>query len=160
MQRNFLMDWFFDFISNKFFITAVVSWTVAQVLKVFIYAIINKTWDFSRLFGDGGMPSGHSATVSSLAAISALTYGFGSFEFAISGILAIIVCHDAMGVRLEAGKHAKLLNILVDSFEKFSKNELPEVVLKEFGGHTPLQVISGIILGILCAFGMHFLIFA
>ncbi|MBQ5328584.1 MAG: divergent PAP2 family protein [Oscillospiraceae bacterium] len=154
------MDWFFDFISNKFFITAVVSWTVAQVLKVFIYAIINKTWDFSRLFGDGGMPSGHSATVSSLAAISALTYGFGSFEFAISGILAIIVCHDAMGVRLEAGKHAKLLNILVDSFEKFSKNELPEVVLKEFVGHTPLQVISGIILGILCAFGMHFLIFA
>ena len=153
------MDWFFDFISNKFFITAVVSWTVAQVLKVFIYAIINKSWDFSRLFGDGGMPSGHSATVSSLAAISALTYGFGSFEFAISGILAIIVCHDAMGVRLEAGKHAKLLNILVDSFEKFSKNELPEVVLKEFVGHTPLQVISGIILGILCAFGMHFLIF-
>lgn len=154
------MDWFFDFISNKFFITAVVSWTVAQVLKVFIYAIINKTWDFSRLFGDGGMPSGHSATVSSLAAISALTYGFGSFEFAISGILAIIVCHDAMGVRLEAGKHAKLLNILVDSFEKFSKNELPEVVLKEFVGHTPLQVITGIILGILCAFGMHFLVFA
>lgn len=160
MQRNFLMDWFFDFISNKFFITAVVSWTVAQVLKVFIYAIINKTWDFSRLFGDGGMPSGHSATVSSLAAISALTYGFGSFEFAISGILAIIVCHDAMGVRLEAGKHAKLLNILVDSFEKFSKNELPEVVLKEFVGHTPLQVITGIILGILCAFGMHYLVFA
>ena len=160
MQRNFLMDWFFDFISNKFFITAVVSWTVAQVLKVFIYAIINKTWDFSRLFGDGGMPSGHSATVSSLATISALTYGFGSFEFAISGILAIIVCHDAMGVRLEAGKHAKLLNILVDSFEKFSKNELPEVVLKEFVGHTPLQVVTGIILGILCAFGMHFLIFA
>lgn len=154
------MDWFFDFISNKFFITAVVSWTVAQVLKVFIYAIINKTWDFSRLFGDGGMPSGHSATVSSLAAISALTYGFGSFEFAISGILAIIVCHDAMGVRLEAGKHAKLLNILVDSFEKFSKNELPEVVLKEFVGHTPLQVITGIILGILCAFGMHYLVFA
>lgn len=154
------MDWFFDFISNKFFITAVVSWTVAQVLKVFIYAIINKSWDFSRLFGDGGMPSGHSATVSSLAAISALTYGFGSFEFAISGILAIIVCHDAMGVRLEAGKHAKLLNILVDSFEKFSKNELPEVVLKEFVGHTPLQVITGIILGILCAFGMHYLVFA
>ena len=154
------MDWILDFITNKFFITAVVSWTVAQVLKVFIHAFITKSWDFSRLFGDGGMPSGHSATVSSLATISALTYGFGSFEFAISGILAIIVCHDAMGVRLEAGKHAKLLNILVDSFEKFSKNELPEVVLKEFVGHTPLQVITGIILGILCACGTHFIIFA
>ncbi len=154
------MNWFFDFISNKFFITAVSSWTVAQVLKVIIYAIINKTWDWSRLFGDGGMPSGHSATVSSLATIAALTYGFGSFEFAITGILAVIVCHDAMGVRLEAGKHAKLLNILVDSFEKFSKNELPEVVLKEFVGHTPLQVITGIVLGIICGFAMHFTVFA
>lgn len=145
------MDWILDFITNKFFITAVASWTVAQVLKVFIHAFITKSWDFSRLFGDGGMPSGHSATVSSLATISALTYGFGSFEFAISGILAIIVCHDAMGVRLEAGKHAKLLNILVDSFEKFSKNELPEVVLKEFVGHTPLQVAVGFLLGVIVA---------
>ena len=154
------MDWLIDFITNIFFITAVASWTVAQVLKVFIYAIINKTWDFSRLFGDGGMPSGHSATVSSLATISALTFGFSSFEFAISGILAVIVCHDAMGVRREAGKHAKLLNLLVDSYEKFSKNDLPEVVLKEFVGHTPLQVTTGIILGVFCAFAMHFLVFA
>ena len=153
------MNYLLDFISNKFFITAVLSWTVAQVLKVFIYAIINKTWDISRLFGDGGMPSGHSATVSSLATISALTFGFGSFEFAVTGILAVIVCHDAMGVRREAGKHAKLLNLLVDSFEKFSKNELPEVVLKEFVGHTPLQVTTGIFLGILCAFFAHYVIF-
>ena len=153
------MENFIDFISNRFFITAISSWTIAQVLKVFIHALVTKSWDFSRLFGDGGMPSGHSATVSSLATICGLTYGFGSFEFAISGILAIIVCHDAMGVRLEAGKHAKLLNILVDSFEKFSKNELPEVVLKEFVGHTPLQVITGILLGILCACAVHFFIF-
>ena len=136
------------------------SWTVAQVLKVIIHAIITKTWDFSRLFGDGGMPSGHSATVSSLATITGLSYGLGSFEFAISLTLAIIVCHDAMGVRREAGKHAKLLNILVDSYEKFSKNELPEVVLKEFVGHTPLQVTTGILLGIMCAFAMHFIVFA
>ena len=153
------MDYILDFLSNKFFLTAMASWTVAQVLKVIIYAIINKTWDFSRLFGDGGMPSGHSATVSSLATVSALTYGFGSFEFAVTAILAIIVCHDAMGVRLEAGKHAKLLNILVDSFEKFSKKDLPEVVLKEFVGHTPLQVITGILLGILCACATHFIFF-
>lgn len=154
------MDWLIDFVTNKFFITAVAAWTVAQVLKVIIYAIINKTWDFSRLFGDGGMPSGHSATVSSLATVSALTFGFGSFEFAVSGILAIIVCHDAMGVRLEAGKHAKLLNILVDAFEKISKDELPEVVLKEFVGHTPLQVTTGIVLGILCGLLTHFVIYA
>ena len=57
-------------------------------------------------------------------------------------------------------KAAKLLNILVDSYEKFSKNELPEVVLKEFVGHTPLQVTTGILLGIMCAFAMHFIVFA
>ncbi|MBQ7875508.1 MAG: divergent PAP2 family protein [Oscillospiraceae bacterium] len=153
------MEYIIDFLTNKFFITALSAWAVAQVLKVMIHAFVTKTWDFSRLFGDGGMPSGHSATVSSLAVMSALTYGFGSFEFAISGLLAVIVCHDAMGVRLEAGKHAKLLNILVDSFESFSKNELPEVALKEFVGHTPLQVITGIILGVLCACAMHFWIF-
>jgi len=156
----FFMDWIIDFFTNKFFITSVLAWTVAQVLKVFIHAFVTKTWDFSRLFGDGGMPSGHSATVSSFATICALSYGFGSFEFAISGLLAIIVCHDAMGVRREAGKHAKLLNILVDSFEKISKDELPEVVLKEFVGHTPLQVTTGIALGIICALFMHFVVFA
>ncbi len=154
------MDYILDFLANKFFLTAMASWTVAQVLKVIIHAVITKTWDFSRLFGDGGMPSGHSATVSSLATITGLSYGLGSFEFAISLTLAIIVCHDAMGVRREAGKHAKLLNILVDSYEKFSKNELPEVVLKEFVGHTPLQVTTGILLGIMCAFAMHFIVFA
>ncbi len=153
------MNYITDFLTNKFFLTAVAAWTVAQVLKVFIHALIYKTWDIKRLFGDGGMPSGHSATVSSLATVCGLTFGFGSFEFAISGILAIIVCHDAMGVRREAGKHAKILNILVDSFESFSKKELPEVALKEFVGHTPLQVITGIVLGIVCGFATHFLIF-
>ncbi len=154
------MDFISDFFSNKFFLTAVCAWGVAQVLKVIIHAFIYKTLDIKRLFGDGGMPSGHSATVSSLATVCGLSFGFGSFEFAISAILAIIVCHDAMGVRREAGKHAKLLNDLVESFEKFTKNEITEEVLKEFVGHTPLQVISGIILGILCGIAAHFWIFA
>ena len=153
------MNWFFDFISNKFFITAVSSWTVAQVLKVIIYAIINKTWDWSRLFGDGGMPSGHSATVSSLATISALTYGFGSFEFAISGILAIIVCHDAMGVRLETGKQAAVLNDLMEVIDMLTTEKLPEVKLKEFVGHTPTQVLAGFLVGIINAVIMYNVIY-
>ena len=153
------MNFLLQIITNKVLIVGVASWFLAQVFKTISNLILTKKFSIERLFGDGGMPSGHSATVSSLATICALTYGLGSFEFAISGILAVIVCHDAMGVRLEAGKHAKLLNILVDSFEKFSKKDLPEVVLKEFVGHTPLQVITGIILGIFCAIGMHFFIF-
>ena len=98
MQRQLI-----SLITNPFLVTGVTSWLFAQVLKAIIHAVINKKFDITRLFGDGGMPSGHSATVSSLAMFSALSFGLGSFEFAISALFAIIVCHDAMGVRLETG---------------------------------------------------------
>ena len=153
------MDWFFDLISNRFLITGMASWLVAQVLKTIIHAIIHKKIVLERLFGDGGMPSGHSATVTSLAAISALTYGFDSFQFAVTMLLAIIVCHDAMGVRLETGKQAVLLKELTKAFEALTTKDLPEVKLKEFVGHTPIQVIAGILIGIANAFVMHFWIF-
>lgn len=152
------MTWLYDLITNPFFITAVSSWLVAQVLKVIIYGIINKKLDLERLFGDGGMPSGHSATVSSLAVISGLLYGTGSFEFAISAIVAIIVCHDAMGVRLETGKQAAVINEIVRSFSLLAEENLPEVKLKEFVGHTPIQVMAGILIGVINACVMFFLI--
>lgn len=152
------MTWLYDLITNPFFITAVSSWLVAQVLKVIIYGIINKKLDLERLFGDGGMPSGHSATVSSLAMISGLLYGTGSFEFAISAIVAIIVCHDAMGVRLETGKQAAVINEIVRSFSMLAEENLPEVKLKEFVGHTPIQVMAGILIGVINACVMFFLI--
>ena len=114
------MEWFFDLISNQFLIVGVSSWAVAQVLKVFIHAAIYKKLEWERLFGDGGMPSGHSATVTSVAAMSGLACGLGSFEFAIATILAIIVCHDAMGVRRETGKQAVLLNELTRLFNILS----------------------------------------
>ena len=110
--------------------------------------IINKKFDIHRLFGDGGMPSGHSATVTSLATISALFYGTGSFEFAVTAILAIIVCHDAMGVRLETGKQAEVLNDLIEIIDMLTTEKVPEIKLKEFVGHTPLQVLVGMFIGI------------
>ncbi len=153
------MDWFFDLINNRFLITGVSSWLVAQVAKTVIYAIINKKLVLERLFGDGGMPSGHSATVSSLSMITGLCCGFGSFEFAVATLLAIIVCHDAMGVRLETGKQAQIIIELTKAFEALTKKDLPEVKLKEFVGHTPIQVIAGITLGIANALVMYFWVF-
>lgn len=153
------MNWLVNLLTNPFIITGVSSWFVAQVLKVIIHAIINKKFDIMRLFGDGGMPSGHSATVTSVAMLAALIFGTGSYSFAIALILAIIVCHDAMGVRLETGKQAILINELVKSFEVFSSNDLPEVKLKEFVGHTPIQVCAGILIGILNAILMFFILF-
>ena len=146
------MNCFAGLLQNPFFITATVSWLIAQVLKTIIHSIINKKFDYRRLFGDGGMPSGHSATVTSLGMRASLVSGTASFEFAVCAILAIIVCHDAMGVRLETGKQAVVLNELIEMIEHMSKTDiLPEVKLKEFVGHTPLQVLCGLLLGVLIA---------
>lgn len=97
------------------------------------------------------MPSSHSATVCGLATAAGITYGGGSFEFAISVILAIIVMYDAMGVRRETGIQAKVLNEMLEAFSTMGKKMSPEEKLKEFVGHTPLQVLAGAILGIVIA---------
>ena len=154
------MDWIMELLTNRFALTALSSWAVAQVIKTVLHLIINKKLDLTRVFGDGGMPSGHSATVTALATYAALAKGPGSFEFAVCGILAIIVCHDAMGVRLETQKQGLLLQDLVEAFEALSDKDIPEVKLKRFVGHTPIQVIAGIILGIANAFVMYYFVFA
>ena len=145
------MNWFIDFVTNPFLLTSLSGWAVAQVLKVIINAIVYKKYDWRRLFGDGGMPSGHSATVSSLACITGLVYGLSSFEFAFTMILAIIVCHDAMGVRMETGKQSMILNEIIESIDVIFSDELAEVKLKEMVGHTMPQVLAGIALGVVDA---------
>ena len=132
---------------------------MAQVLKTILYALENRKLDISRLFGDGGMPSGHSATVSSLAMMSGLVYGLGSFQFAMAGVLAVIVCHDATGVRMETGKQSMVINEILDTFERMKMGYSSDIVLKEFVGHTPLQVAAGITIGILNALFMYYVVF-
>lgn len=153
------MDWIMELLTNRFVLTALSSWFLAQVVKTVLHLLIYRKLDLTRLFGDGGMPSGHSATVTSLATYAALAKGPGSFEFAVCGILAIIVCHDATGVRLETEKQGRLLKDLVEAFEALSDKDLPEVKLRRFVGHTPIQVMAGIILGIANAFFMHYIVF-
>ena len=143
---------------NDYLIVPAFAWTVAQTLKLIINAIMNKKFSIERLFGDGGMPSGHSATVTSLATFCGLNFGFGSYQFAIAGILAIIVCHDATGVRLETGKQAAVLNEILEAFELLAPDKISEANLKEFVGHTPIQVLAGILLGILNAIVMYFFV--
>lgn len=154
------MDFFRELCSNTVFISAVAGWFVAQVSKTVIYMILNKQFMAERLVGDGGMPSAHSATVCALATAAFHEFGVGSFEFAISAILAIIVMHDAMGVRRETGIQAKVLNEIMETFEKMGRKELTaQDKLKEFVGHTPLQVLVGGILGIIVATVTYFLFF-
>jgi acid phosphatase family membrane protein YuiD len=153
------MRYFFDFITNPFIISTAIAWFVSQLAKLLIHWAIYKEFDLKRFVGDGGMPSGHSATVTALATYAALALGPGSFEFAVCGILAVIVCHDATGVRMETQKQGRLLQDLVDAFEALHDKDLPEVKLKRFVGHTPIQVLAGIILGVCNAFVMYHFVF-
>lgn len=151
-----MAEFFVELFSNRVLIGGLIGWFVAQVLKMILYSIINKTINWERMIGDGGMPSAHSATVSSMAMTSALIYGVGSFEFAVTTMLATIVMHDAMGVRLETGKQAKILNEMIALFEELGKPQVSaEKKLKEFVGHTPFQVLCGMILGMLIALGLN-----
>ena len=142
------MDMWQKLLANQVLMSAVAGWTLAHVLKTAIDWILNKNFNMERLVGSGGMPSSHSATVCGLTVAAGLRYGVGSFEFAVSFILGMIVMYDAMGVRRETGKQAKLLNsILLENPLKLSGEVLQER-LKEYVGHTPLQVFAGAILGI------------
>ena len=143
-------------LSNKILITGVVAWGISQVLKIIIYTIINRKIVLERLFGDGGMPSSHSATVTSVAITSGMVCGWDSPVFAVAVILAIIVMHDAMGVRLETGKQAKAINEIIEHLLTADAVDLtPDKVLKEFVGHTPLQVAVGFLLGVIVSLAMN-----
>ena len=150
------MEVLLQIITNKILIVGIVSWFLAQVFKCISNLILTKKFSIERLFGDGGMPSGHSATVVSVAVATGLYEGFDTAVFAVAMILAIVVMHDAMNVRYQAGKQAELLNAMADMFEKLTGADLPnEEKLKELLGHTPLQVAAGCILGIATAIIMY-----
>ena len=136
---------------NQVLVSSVTGWVVAQLLKTIIDCMLNKSFSPERLVGSGGMPSSHSSTVCALVVSSGLCFGVSSFEFAVSFILAAIVMYDATGVRRETGKQAKLLNMIMEQ-DIFKLNmERFQEKLKEFVGHTPLQVFAGAILGVILA---------
>ena len=149
-----IIEHFLALIKNGALIVPTVAWLIAQLLKATIDASVNKTFRLSRLFGDGGMPSGHSATVMSLATIVGLTDGFGSITFAIAMVFAIVVMHDAIGVRREAGKQARMILSMVEVLGDYlaeTDKRIKDEKLKVLVGHTPLQVICGALLGFVIA---------
>ena len=130
------------------------GWIIAQILKTLIHMWVTKSFVPERMVGDGGMPSSHSATVMALVTATGINYGGGSYQFALAGIMALIVMHDAMGVRRETGIQAKVLNSMMDFFTDMGKEMPVEEKLKEFVGHTPLQVCMGAILGVIIGFAV------
>lgn len=146
------MTYINDFFGNKILMSAVAGWAVAQLLKTLIHLVVTRKFVAERLVGTGGMPSSHSATVCGLAAAVGITCGLSSIEFAICGVLAIIVMYDALGVRREAGRQAKVLNEMMELWNNMKDVKSFESSLKEFVGHTPAQVVVGAMIGIGMAF--------
>lgn len=149
------MEFIEDLLHNRIFVAAICGWFVAQVLKTLIHMWFNRKFVAERLVGSGGMPSSHSATVCALAAAAGMEYGGGSFQFAMAAVFAIVVMYDAIGVRRETGIQARVLNEMMELFTKMGKEMSVEDKLKEFVGHTPLQVLMGALLGILIAVLMY-----
>lgn len=148
---NKLLSW------NFILVTALFSWFFAQVLKTIINCLLSRKVDISRMWGDGGWPSAHSATVCSMVAATARVEGMNSTMFAIAAIVAIITMHDAMGVRWQTGEQAKVLNHMINEWLDQGAQKLPflgDKQLKEMVGHTPIEVISGAIVGFLVGFLM------
>ena len=133
---------------NKELICAAAAWLAAQLIKCIICLVVNRSLPLHIIFGSGGMPSSHSATVCSLTAAVGFDCGVRSPLFGVCCILAFIVMYDAMGVRRETGDQGKALNDLFQLFEDMGKPISPEKKFKELVGHTPLQVVCGAILGI------------
>ncbi len=144
-----------DMLNNFPLICAGSAWIAAQILKIFTGVFKLRKFSVTEmLFGTGGMPSSHTAAVAALTTAMALRYGLDSGYFAIGFLLCIIIMRDATGVRLEAGKQAKVLNrIMKDLFAAERPDEINEN-LKELVGHTPLQVFVGAVVGVAVPFLM------
>ncbi|MCL2456197.1 MAG: divergent PAP2 family protein [Defluviitaleaceae bacterium] len=136
---------FYEIVTNRHLIIGIVGLVLAQILKVFFDYWRTKSWTRAMLTSTGGMPSSHSALVVALMISIGISEGFGTSIFAVSATLALVVMHDAAGIRRAAGQQAEAINFLFSKFEKqgikFDKK------LKELLGHHPLEVIAGAILG-------------
>ena len=145
-------------LQNKVLMAALLAWLLAQVIKTILQWCLTRKFRVERLWGAGGMPSAHSSMVCALTVSTSRFYGVSSPIFALTLVVAFITVYDAMGVRRETGRHAKLLNRYLNEFEQkkadVDGDGVPDkkfntIDLKELIGHTPLEVLGGVILGIL-----------
>jgi acid phosphatase family membrane protein YuiD len=139
-----------DLLANRVLMAALIAWSLAQIIKLPLNYALRREWDWSLIFSSGGMPSSHTALVTGMSLGVGLQEGFASPLFAVAGVVAMIVIYDATGVRRHAGDHARVLNLMID--ELLTGHPLAEKELKEVLGHTPREVIGGVLLGALVAY--------
>ncbi len=135
--------------TNYVLIAALIAWAIAQTLKVPIEFLQTHKWNWALLIQAGGMPSSHSALVVAAAHAIGLSVGFSSPLFALAFVICMVVIYDATGIRRQAGRHAELINAMINDLA--AGNPLKQEQLAEVLGHTPLEALGGIILGLLVA---------
>lgn len=135
--------------NNRVLIAALIAWSLAQIIKVPIYYLQNRRWKWSLLFSAGGMPSSHSAVVTGLTHAIGLYYGFDSPLFALGFVMSMVVIYDATGIRRQAGRHARIINQMITDLA--SGHPLKQEQLKEVLGHSPMEALGGVLMGIVIA---------
>ena len=132
---------------NRLIDCALIAWLLAQVIKVVLELLVNRTFDVRRFVSSGGMPSSHSALVVACTTAAARTEGLASPLFGVCVVFSLVVMYDACNVRRSAGDTAKLVNQLLRHVEKLTAEDFADD-LKIIMGHTPLQVLVGALLGL------------
>ena len=142
-------------LQNHVLITGLTGWILAQALKIPIDLFQSRHWNWALFLAAGGMPSSHSALVTSTAAAVGLNYGFDNPLFGVAVAVAMIVVYDATGIRRQAGMQAQKINVLVE--ELLQGHPISQEHLREVLGHTPLEALGGVLLGLVVALGLWFL---
>ena len=134
---------------NKPLIAGVGAWLLAQIIKLPLDYFRTGKWNWSLMLTTGGMPSSHSSLMTATTLAIGLYHGFANPIFALGIALTMIVTYDAAGVRQQAGIHAQRINVLFD--ELLHGHPVNQRDLREVLGHTPLEVVGGILLGLVTA---------
>ncbi len=142
-------------LQNQPLVAGFAAWLAAQLIK-FLLALRHgfSVKALKQIYATGGFPSSHAATVTALATSCGLNFGFASPFFAIAAVFALVVIYDAFTLRAEAGKHAEILNQMMEDFYKYKRIEMKQ--LKELLGHTRFEVFFGFLLGMIVAYIIYF----
>lgn len=147
------MSWVLAVLANFPLMAALTAMGVAQTLKIFYYYFKDGEWIVQHLFETGGMPSGHSATVTALTVGIGMTHGITTPVFAAAAVFSIIIMYDAAGVRRATGKQALILNRIVEDI--YATGKIREEKLRELVGHSPFEIFVGVLLGLATVSTLH-----
>ena len=134
----------------KIVLVSALAWAIAQLIKLLLAWVQTRKLNLYAMFASGGMPSSHTSFVVSMATQVALLEGWYSTHFALAACFCLVVMYDAAGVRHAVGLQAQKINLLIDHYNDVREVDTHRV--KEILGHTPVQVLAGIVLGVVMGY--------